>query len=202
MQPNSNTPGHFESVNIAIDRYMCDVHTCMPGVVIDYNPGTQTATIQPSIKRKYADGVLQSLPQLQNVPVVFPATKTSWVRLPVTAGDEVVLHFAERSIDQWWLSGGEVDPGIPHKFNLTDAIATPGLHAQGNAIKPKGGMTSLEICNGTIFIELLPTGQIKISNGFVDLISLLNTFVTGLNSGTLTAQAAAFKLALTPFVAP
>ncbi len=204
MEANSLTPGHFETTNLLIERYMTEAHFCAPGIVVSYDSTTQSASVQPSLMRKYnapsgADIPAVPLPQINMVPVVFPATATSWVRLPVAVGDQVMLHFSDRSLDLWWTSGGIVDPEIPHKFSLTDAIAVPGLRSKGTAINPKGAPTSLEICNGNVWLELMATGQVKLSNGVVDLVQGLYTFLNGLNSATLTAQATAFLAIVAPF---
>ncbi len=145
--PTSFSPGVFETVNLIISRYMAEVHTVFPGEVVSYDIATQSATVQPLLKRSIAGKVL-SLPQLLNVPVVFPATTTTWLRLPVSARDRVMVHCAEGSLDKWWVSGGEVEPEIPAKFSLSDAIATPGLNARPQAIVPRGANSSVELVNG------------------------------------------------------
>ncbi len=205
--PNSNSPGAFESVNLAIDRFMCEVHTCMPATVVNYDPSTQTATVQPTLQRVYlvqGQEHAVDLPEIFQVPVVFPATANAWLRLPLAAGDLVMVHFSERSLDAWSQTNGglTLDPLIPHKFNLADAIAVPGLRPQSQAISAKGAATSLELCNGSTWIELLATGQVKITNGTVDLMEALTTFATGLNVSTLSTQAAAFVAEIAPLVVP
>lgn len=205
--PNSNSPGAFESVNLAIDRFMCEVHTCMPAKVVSYDPSTQTATVQPTLQRVYlvqGQEHAVDLPEIFQVPVVFPATANAWLRLPLAAGDLVMVHFSERSLDAWSQTNGgsTLDPLIPHKFSLADAIAVPGLRPQSQAISVKGAATSLELCNGSTWIELLATGQVKITNGTVDLMEALTTFATGLNVSTLSTQAAAFVAEIAPLVVP
>lgn len=186
---------------------MTEAHFCAPGVVVSYDPATQSASVQPSIMRKYnapggVDQPAVALPQINLVPVVFPGSRTAWLRFPLYPGDPVMLHFSDRSLDAWWTQGGMVDPAMPHKFSLADAIAVPGLRAKGQAIQAKGLATSLELVNGPTRIEIMAGGQVVISNGVTDLVAALAAFLTGLNSGTLSGQAATFLTAIASLVAP
>lgn len=175
------TPGFLETVNLAIDRILLEVHTSMPGKIVSYDRSKQTATVQPALKVKYADQAeAQPLPEIQNVPVIFPSVAGGWMLLPMAAGDNVDLHFAERSIDQWFENGGVVDPMIPAKFQLTDCIATPGLNPSNAAIVPKGAATSIEIATAGGWIEITATGKFKITNGSVELLTVLDSILTHL----------------------
>ncbi len=198
-EPTSFSPGYFEVVNLIINRYMAEVHTVMPGVVVDYDIATQTATIQPSLKRSIAGQIL-SLPQLLKVPVVFPATAHTWLRLPIAAGDPVMVHCAEGSLDRWWVSGGEVDPEIPAKFSLADAIATPGLHALPQAIVPKGAPSSVELVNGLAWLEITAEGRFKVTNGAVELLTLLDSVLGNLMTLTTIPAVPGTPLTLNPAV--
>ena len=186
---------------------MTEAHFRAPATIVSYDPTTQSASVQPSLMRKYngpagVDIPPVALPQINLVPVVFPGSRTSWLRFPLYPGDPVMLHFSDRSLDLWWTQGGMLDPAISHKFSLADAICVPGLRSKSEAIQPKGLTTSLELVNGPTRIEIMAGGQVAISNGVVELLQSLLTFATGLNDSTLTAQAAALVTALTPLVAP
>jgi hypothetical protein len=174
--PSSNSPGLSEVINLTIERFMSEVHTVMPGEVVSYDPSTQTATVQPALKKNYA-GQAISLPLLPLVPVIFPAAAGSWLRLPVSAGDRVLLHFSEGSTDEWWVKGGQTQTNIAAKFALGDAFATPGLNPKPNAIVPKGLPTSIELANGIAWLEVTANGGFKLSNGSVELLTLLDTIL-------------------------
>ncbi len=106
----------------AINARLNDVHTALPGIVVSYDSTSNKATIQPALNKNFTNGV-QPLPILENVPVMFP----NYIRPPINEGDYVLLIFAERSIDLWLSVGGQVTPTDPRKFDLSDAIAIPGL---------------------------------------------------------------------------
>ena len=168
---------------LAIERVLGSVHTCMPAVVVDFDISTQTATVQPSLQINMG-GTLQTLPQISKVPVVFPSTATAWVRLPVAKGDQVMLHFSEQSLDKWAQGDGSpTATGTPHRFDLSDAIAVPGLRPNSKAFKAKGAPTSLEVTNGLGWLELSNDGRFNFSNGttkfFDALVKLLQDIQLG-----------------------
>lgn len=198
MIGSSASPGLAETIAMGIDRFLSEVHTCMPATVVSYDYQKQTATVQPSIKEPLA-GEVQTLPQIPNVPVYFPATANAWIRLPVAAGDQVMLHFAERSLDKWNDGDGSpVDPGTLHRHHLSDAIATPGLRPASQAISPKGAETSVEITNGSGWIEITPSGKFKVSNGTVELLVLLDTIIGHIKDLTTTNAIVGSPCTLSP----
>jgi len=188
--PASNSPGYWEFVDLAVDRFMCEVHTCAPGTVVSYDAAKQTATIQPSFQRVYDGQAPMTYPKIYNVPVIFPRTANAWIRVPVAAGDNVMLHFSERSLDKWLTQGGGImDPGMPHKFQETDAIATPGLYPQSGAFTPKGADTSIEVTNGLGWLEVTQDGKFKLSNGSGDLLTTIQAISTDLKALVLDLAA-------------
>lgn len=110
-----------------IDARLADIHTCLPGRIEKYDHTKQKASVKPLIKKQYRDGEVQSLPVIVNVPVVWPRSGGASLTFPVQAGDGVLLLFTERAMERWLSSGGEAVPGDPRKFDLSDAIAIPGL---------------------------------------------------------------------------
>lgn len=113
-------------INNAIQANLNIVHTALPGIIKAYDPTTNKATVQPALNKNYLSGEMP-MPVLQNVPVMFPGGSNFNITFPLNEGDYVLLLFAERSIDLWKSNGGQVTPADPRKFDLSDAIAIPGL---------------------------------------------------------------------------
>jgi len=118
-----------QAIVATFQSLMSELHTCLPGRIEKYTQSTQKANVQPLLKKKYKDGTVESLPVLVNVPVVFPRTKSAGITFPISKGDGALLIFCERSTERWLSDGGEVEPGDPRKFDLSDAIAIPGLYS-------------------------------------------------------------------------
>lgn len=114
---------------------MAEVHTAIPARILDYDPATQKASVQPLIKRRYYDADrnpdgLVDQPAIVAVPVVFPSAASGSLSFPISKGDIVLLVFSEVSIDSFVFSDGDatVDPQDTRVFDYSDAIAIPGLY--------------------------------------------------------------------------
>lgn len=127
-----------------IARALLDVNTSIPGTVKSFNPKNQTVVATPNIRmiQNKKDGTTKKLdmPDLIEVPCIFPYSITSDLSLtfPVSEGDQCLLIFSQRSIDNWHELGGIQDPvedKYPRAHSLSDAIAILGLIPKSEAIK-------------------------------------------------------------------
>jgi len=119
-----------ELLEQAIESKLADVRVSMPGYIENYDPDKLIADVRPALKKQYTDGDIQDLPVIPSVPVVWQSGTDSALVMPLKRGDPVLLVFSERSLDLWQTRGGVQAPGDPRKFDLTDAIAIPGLKSQ------------------------------------------------------------------------
>lgn len=120
-----------ELIRRAIDARLLDVHTAMPGKVRAWDAATQTADVEVMIKRSVPTGgdeeepVLETLPVLPSVPVVFPGGGGCFLTFPMAVGDPVMLVFAERDTSQYRATGAVSDPGVQATHGLSGAVAFP-----------------------------------------------------------------------------
>jgi hypothetical protein len=162
-------------ISDAIENALSDLHTCLPGRIESYDEATGLAKVVPLLRRKYVkESAAVELPVISGVPVIFPRAGASWIKLPIKSGDYVLLVFAERSLDLWIERGGSIDPEDSAKFSLNDAVAIPGIYPKPSVMDPKGASTSLEITNGSAFIEITEAGKVTMNSG------------SGLKSGVVT----------------
>ena len=115
-----------------ISNRLADVNTVMPGRIVDYVPAEQKASVEIVIKRLLnTEGANKTVdvPAIINVPVVFPATPKSMLTFPLEKGDGVLVVFSQRSLDVFLRAADNapLDPEDFRRFDLTDAIALPGL---------------------------------------------------------------------------
>ena len=218
-QASSRSPDDTELLNMAIESWLSDLHTCMPGRVDSYNAATQMATIKPLIKRRIVHGdgseLLEELPPITNVPIVFARTAGFFISFPIAKGDLVTLHFCEKSIDNYMSGTGEdTDPDEFRRHDLSDAIAVPGFYPFKRSIRD---ISSVNLVigrdDGGAQIHITPDGIVKIGSDLsVDfavkgttyraaedtMLSALATAFTALAAeGTLGASAAATAAATT-----
>jgi len=111
-----------------------DLHTSMPGIIDTFDPATQTCTVQPAIKRIFVGGEAVALPILINVPVSFPSAGGFNITLPVKQGDECLIIFSERSIDNWLQFGDIKIPNDRRFHDLSDGVVIMGLKSNPNVV--------------------------------------------------------------------
>lgn len=124
-----------KSILGAIENTLKDVHTCLPGIIESFDASTQTVSVQPAIKRIFRQVseedevtlVPLDLPLCINVPVIFPRSGGWALTMPIAAGDECLIVFAERSIDLWHEQGGTKEPNGKRFHDLSDGVCIPGL---------------------------------------------------------------------------
>ena len=109
------------------------MHTAIPAVIVSFDPLTCLASVLPSGKLKKPDGTMMDFPQVSGVPVVIQqmSGQDATLAYPIKEGDGCLLIISEQSLD-YFLYGAESK--VELKFDLTNAIAIPGLFAKPNAI--------------------------------------------------------------------
>lgn len=146
-----------------IEGRLKDLHTCLPGIIASFDPDTQTASVQPAIKRIFTEKGPLNLPVCVDVPVAFPGGGDFFLTFPVKAGDECILLFSERAIDNWHASGGTQTPAEYRLHDLSDGIAIVGLNSQphklaalqmtGAELRTRSRSTYIRLEDGTIYIK-------------------------------------------------
>lgn len=111
-----------------------ETHTSMPGIVKSFDAAKQTAVVQPAIERFFRGEGFKPLPRLFDVPVIFPRGGGFVLTFPVKQGDECLLVFAERAIDNWHAKGGVRQPSEFRSHDLSDACALVGLSSIPSAV--------------------------------------------------------------------
>lgn len=119
------------SMGAALDAYMASVlsavHTSMPAKVVSYDEKAHRAKVKPSVQMLMDNGVRIELPELFEVPVVFPSGKYFDLEFPLEKNDGVLLVFTEQDVSAWKNGDSPAVPATASRFNLDHAIAIPGL---------------------------------------------------------------------------
>jgi hypothetical protein len=188
----SETPTLAGVIRSHIAAQLDELHVALPARVESYDASRQAVSVQPLIRHAYrdesAERQVESLPMINDVPVVFPGAAGYRVTFPIAAGDTVLLVIASASIDKWLKHGGEGDPLLDHRHRLRDAIAIPGLRSFADALSdaPTDKMTIgkddgpiIDIDGDTIKIsqERGSTPYIEVASDFVHLGSDKGAFL-------------------------
>lgn len=125
---------------------LAEMHFCRPGIIESFD-GT-LAEVTPAIMRKvYEDNVPKyvKLPLIVRVPIAVPFSSTAGLLLtvPIRTGDQCLLLFADRELDNFIEKGEVVPPetvgannkySLPRMHDLSDAVCLPGITLVTNAV--------------------------------------------------------------------
>ena len=135
-----NEENRYEELQALKQNILSSLHCALPGTVVSYDAETQTAVIQPAVKRRaeQRDGFARSvsgrnyrtvpdvpLPLLRDVPVFMP------VSFEVNPGDVCLVIFADCDIDAWFETGEAEVPASDRMHSLSDGFAFVGFRTGG-----------------------------------------------------------------------
>jgi hypothetical protein len=136
---SERAPDQDELMRRNNDKLAREMRVSIPASVVSFDPVKQTIVAQPLIREKVVNRQtgetgFVTLPQLVDVPVVFPRGGVWAFTVPITAGDEVLIVFADTNIDSWYANGGIQNWNDRRRHDLSDAIAIPGVYSQPNVL--------------------------------------------------------------------
>ena len=182
------------------------IHTALPAAIIDYDYTVQKASVQPLLNKVWTNALPEPMPVLENVPVIFPSSGGASLTFPVNTGDTVLLVFIERSIDLWLTQGGQVSPDDPRKFDLSDAVAIPGLFPFSISSKATNNTDLLLSYNGSYLrikesgdIVIETSSKIAIGSSLVELLQEISDTLAGIAAITTTVTVPSTPFGPTPF---
>lgn len=178
---SNKTPTLLDVVAAAANSERLDIHTALPGRVVELNATDNTVTVELMIKQVLVNGETVDLPPLVDVPVQFPRGGGFAFTVPVIAGDEGLIIFAERCIDGWFASGEHSAPLDARLHDYSDGFFIPGVSSRSNAIPDlyQGG-ASMQTVDGETYIRL--------SNGKISIKGDIEHIGNIQNNGTVSAQ--------------
>lgn len=169
------------------------INCARPGIIQSFDPSTCTASIQiaqQQVTSIQPDGTetLAPFAPLEKVPVAFPGGGGFTLTFPVAAGDECILLFNDREIDNWYLTGQVAAPTSPRLHDFSDAVALVGLRSKPRALggisatttqlRSDDGTTYVEIAAGSLVNVVAPT-EINLTSPIVNIAGVINVQNTG-----------------------
>ncbi len=155
-----------ENLRVAEDALQARIWTMLPGVVQSFTVanGVPVASVKLAIKGydSASDGTrtFHDLPILPHCPVVFPRGGGYSMTFPIKAGDECMVQFSSRSLDEWWQTGKGQPPYDFRKHDLSDGVCFVGLTSRA---KPLSGISAataqFRSDDGATLVELNASGK-------------------------------------------
>lgn len=199
-------PPNLQTLLAALKREIKkEINCAKVGVIQSFDAATQTAVIeiaQLQVTSISADGTqtLSPYPLLANVPVYFPAGGGFTMTFPIAAGDECLVVFNDRQIDNWLANGAGLAPTIGRIHDLSDGFAYVGVRSAPRALadvsttaaqlRSDDGDTLVEVSSGKIQLiadEVVIHGRNKTTfdaggTGFVYTPGAIDTYTDGVPS--------------------
>lgn len=171
MVDQSNISTLSDNIKQGIENRLKDLHTSMPGIIVEFDAATQLAKVQPAVKRIFKQErteqvllVPTALPVLINVPVIFPRGGGFSLTFPVQPGDECLIEFCERCIDDWHETGEVKKPTSKRFHSLSDATCFVGLSSRPNKVPNYSAEdVQLKKDNGDVSITLKANNNLELS---------------------------------------
>ena len=188
-----------------IFRALADCYCHRVGIIKSFDTTTLTATIQIVDKIqtlamvKLENQALQRQETFENMsvitdcPIVITGGGGGFLNTPIQAGDECLVCFNDRDIDNWFFTGGVNVPNSIRMHDKSDAIAFVGLHNKTNPLSTYiSNAFGLQYKNAKVMID--NSGKVDISNQSNTLKVLLQNLITTItaakvlnpNTGTYT----------------
>jgi hypothetical protein len=160
------------SLLAAFDGLQSQIWTALPGIIQSFDPVKQTARILPALKIsvQQPDGsfVWVTMPELLDCPVQFAAGGGVSLTFPLKLGDECLVVFANRCIDNWWARGspGHNTAQEQAEFrmhDLSDGFCIPGVSSVPRVIPTISPNTAqFRTDDGLTYVEVDPLGTVTV----------------------------------------
>lgn len=163
-----------ETIQVAIESAMAELHTAIPCKVVSVDFSKQTCVLQPTVKSRIRkeDGTAGwlDMPQIPDVPLHFPTGGGVTMTFPVKEGDEALAIISSRSKDTWQQQGGEQQQIDLRTHDLSNAFAMVGFKSQPAALENvSSSSTQIRSADGKQVIDLHPSNGLKFTSEGVSL---------------------------------
>lgn len=164
------------------------------GTVQSFDSSNQTVTATVNYKKVFLEmqsdntykNVLVDYPILIDAPVVILGGGPWKLTFPISAGDECLILFNDRDIDNWFSSGQVAAPATQRMHSFSDGIVLVGLLSMSNSIGSYDSTRAvLKNHDGGAMVGVSDT-KVKLSNETTTLNTLLQDLVTAIKGLTTT----------------
>lgn len=199
MNKAPSTPTFTDAMRNFRDQIFYDLYVHMPGEIVSFDRSTGIASVQVGLKRVIPNftvptgQIVQSYPQLDNVPVFILQGSGASVGADPKKGDPCLIIVMDRNIDAWLQNGGQQAPVSDRAHDLSDCFAFVGFNPLAKPLVSARMALECGIADALAKI-VVKNGLVNISNGPLPANSLggiLNTFFAATAAATTVAQIAA-----------
>jgi hypothetical protein len=142
----------------------------------------KTVFIQDNLTKEYIPKLIE-YPILSDCPAVIINGGDTWLNMPIKKGDQCILLFNDRDIDNWFNGSTTSGNATPRLHSFSDAIALIGVNNLNTSISNYDSIRAM-LTNGTVKNGINPnTNKLTLTNG-TSLNDLLQNLCTQLQNLT------------------
>lgn len=191
------TPGLIDLLELFQNQILLDLNCHHLGTIQSFDATTQTAQVTINYKKTFFktdsnsnsySSYLTDYPLITSCPVIVLGGGGTNLTFPIKQGDQCVLLFNDRDIDNWFNGSSTSANATPALHAFTDCIALVGLTNSNSFIQNYDTVRTL-ITNGTAMIGINPVNnKLTLTNG-TSLNTLLQQLCTQLENLTIALAA-------------
>lgn len=154
------------------------------GTIQSFDATTQTANIKLIDKRlrtSHEGSRINDYALLVDCPVYIHSGGGGWINQPISEGDECLVLFNDRDIDNWFASGAPSVPETRRAHSLQDGFAIVGFHSKLKKLTSLDA-TSYGVNYQGAKIQISSAGKIDIQNNGGDLKTLINNLIQAIQN--------------------
>lgn len=170
------------------------------GTIESYAALTNTAKVKINFQLKMGNGEIIEYPLLDDCPVFTLSGGNSFVSCPIANGDNCIVLFNDRNIDNWYLTGETTTPADTRAHSIADGIVLVGINPINdpkqtplNSLCVNGGSKKVSILNDDQDLKTLLTSLNTTIKSTIDTIKDMNTEINAMIDaiGLITVTCAA-----------
>lgn len=190
-------PSLMDLLNLYRKQTLLDLNCHHIGTIQSFDAATQTAKVTVNYKKTFFNfdattnvytSKLTDYPIMADVPVVTLHGGPAYLNLPVSAGDQCLLFFNDRDIDNWYSGSTTSATKTPRLHSFADAFALVGPNNLNTVISGYDAVRAI-LTNGTVKNGINPSNNKLVLTNGTSLNTLLQNLCTQLQNLT-TALAA------------
>lgn len=191
------SPPLYDTLQSFKREMLIEINCVKPGKIVTYYPDTQTADVSVGLAQVLQDNSNVAYPKLVDCPVMVLQGGGIAARFPISTGDNCLIFFSDRCIDDWYTNGGANPPPDGRLHDLSDGFVLVGLNPLNAQLSlalddVEGGISDefakVAISDGHVTIRNNLTNLLTRLEDLIDVIKAITT--TGGDTVSATSQAA------------
>lgn len=185
-------PSMTDLLNLYKKEILLNLNCHHVATIQSFDSSKQTVTATINYKKTYFEAsatgeyvpVLKSYPILLDVPIVSLSGGAAGVTMPIQAGDECLILFNDRDIDNWFQTGQVKGNATSRLHSISDGFALIGVRSLNNVLASYDANRAV-LFNGTTKVAV-GSSKVEIANQTTTLNTLLGSLIDAINAITTT----------------